>query len=149
MFVINCKFSYCNMFAHLEKYRNIYLYMYFMFFLWIWLKWYLICIVDWFLANVIVCFLTTVWVTIYPEPEGFKNLMEASQILSISQQLLFKLCKIKVTVIYKYIQLFIYWFCVFNTNILYTLATFGCFNELLFKFIPINDNKSLLAYRNM
>lgn len=100
MFAINCKFSYCNTFAHLKKYRNIYIY--FMFFLRIWWKWYLICFVDWFLANVIVCFLTTVWVTIYPEPEGFKNLMEASQILSISQQLLFKLCKIKVTVLYKH-----------------------------------------------
>lgn len=33
---------------------------------------------DWFLLNVVVCVLTTVWVTIYPEPEGFKNLMEAS-----------------------------------------------------------------------
>ena len=33
---------------------------------------------DWFLLNVVVCVLTTVWVTIYPEPEGFKNLLTAS-----------------------------------------------------------------------
>lgn len=30
MSAINCKFSYCNTFAHLKKYRNIYIY--FMFF---------------------------------------------------------------------------------------------------------------------
>nr|XP_034336554.1 probable cation-transporting ATPase 13A3 isoform X2 [Crassostrea gigas] len=43
----------------------------------------------WFLANVIVCFLTTVWVTIYPEPEGFKNLMELRPPEQVSYRLLY------------------------------------------------------------
>ncbi|XP_022343828.2 polyamine-transporting ATPase 13A3-like isoform X2 [Crassostrea virginica] len=43
----------------------------------------------WFLLNVVVCVLTTVWVTIYPEPEGFKNLMELRPAEPISYRLLY------------------------------------------------------------
>ncbi|XP_062591855.1 polyamine-transporting ATPase 13A3-like [Saccostrea cucullata] len=43
----------------------------------------------WFLANVVICFLTTIWVTIYPEPEGFKDLMELRPAEDIIYRLLY------------------------------------------------------------
>ncbi|XP_056009039.1 polyamine-transporting ATPase 13A3-like isoform X2 [Ostrea edulis] len=43
----------------------------------------------WFLVNVVVCVLVTLWVTIYPEPKGFQEVMELRSPESISYRLLY------------------------------------------------------------